>query len=118
MFRSTSFHSYQAVAGTRQRALLALEDRATPWAPFVSEYQQRQLRCIPGGREGEVIHDPRLDKDAGTISTSDPVQPARNPWADGLESKRFWEWRSQGPHALCIKRPTHTQINWIRGYHG
>ncbi len=29
------------------------------WAPFVNEFQQRQLRCIAGDRLGEVIHDPR-----------------------------------------------------------
>jgi hypothetical protein len=64
------------------------------WAPFVNQYQQRQLLCVAGPREGDVIHDPRLGRGAGaghSISSRDPVQPARDPRLEGLYSKPFWE---------------------------
>lgn len=58
------------------------------WAPFVNEYQQRQLRCVAGAREGDVIHDPR------TMTAERPEpRPARpggydpeNAWLDSWNS--------------------------------
>lgn len=62
------------------------------WESFVNEFQQRQLKCVSGAREGDVIHDPRLGDGTGaghTVSTRDPMKPARDPWLDGLNQSEF-----------------------------
>jgi len=61
------------------------------WQPFTNEFQQRQLRCIKGAREGDVIHDPRIGQFVGGVSTSDPVKPARDPWTESLYAPPYWE---------------------------
>ncbi len=65
------------------------------WEAFVNQFQQRQLRCVAGARLGEVLHDPRLGSstagDGRTVSSRDPVRPARDPWLEGLYSPPFWE---------------------------
>jgi len=62
------------------------------WAPFVNVLQQRQLHCVSGSRLGDVIRDPRLGSAAGnghTVSSRDPVRPARDPWLEGLNRSDF-----------------------------
>lgn len=67
------------------------------WQPFQNQFQQRQLRCITGDRVGDVIHDPRLGDGEGagrSISSRDPVRPARDAWLEGLDRPVFpdlWE---------------------------
>lgn len=64
------------------------------WQPFTNSYQQRQLRCIAGPREGDVIDDSRLVSEAGaghSVSSRYPVQPARDPWLEGLFKSGFFD---------------------------
>jgi hypothetical protein len=70
-----------------------LKDRdGNTWQPFVNQFQQRQLHCVAGPRQGNVIHDPRLGEFAGrSISGRDPVRPVRDSFAAGLFVREFSE---------------------------